>query len=184
MLSMYVRYGHSLSISHIHIMGMLHIGHIQNTRWKSLIFLQSYNRYIQANYGLESKSSWSRHIDSPLTNQLQWKRPLKKGLPDICLAWKEQWQSISWRQRRNYQMFLLFPIIQASNFLIYVMTHVYFFLIFSVVSFKCTFFYLSKRVWTDLMHINLCRLFNTKVILLVEQKWYDLTHSLDDKEGW
>ena len=30
-------------------------------------------------------------------------------------------------------------------------------------------------------HINLCRLFNAKSILLEEQYWYYLTHSLEDK---
>ena len=30
-------------------------------------------------------------------------------------------------------------------------------------------------------HINFCRLFNAKAILLEEQKWYCLTHSWEDK---
>ena len=44
--------------------------------------------------------------------------------------------------------------------------------------------YLLGLVWFGfflLWHINLCRLFNAKPILLEEQKWYYLTHSWEDK---
>ena len=43
-------------------------------------------------------------------------------------------------------------------------------------SFFCIVFFVK---W----HINLCRLFNAKAILLEEQYWYYLTHSWEDKGG-
>ena len=44
-------------------------------------------------------------------------------------------------------------------------------------SFKCSFYGLGLVSW----HINLCGLFNAKIIFVEEQQWYYLTHSLGDK---